>query len=81
MVSGDRNCIVDGVSTIDYTSSLSHCNVLSLDLNTPSTSNVLHASVDSPCISCNSCLTNLMMICFLCLVAMKPMLPYPLLLV
>ena len=29
MVSGDRNCIVDGESTIDYTSSLSHCNDLS----------------------------------------------------
>ena len=41
MVSGDRNCIVDGESTIDYTSSLSHCNVLSLDLNSSSTPNVL----------------------------------------
>jgi len=58
MVSGDRNCIVDGDSTIVYTSSLSHCNVLSLDLNTSSTSNVSHASVDSPCISCNSCSTK-----------------------
>ena len=58
MVSGDRDCIVDGESSIDYTSSLSHCNVLSLDLNTSSTSNVLHASIDSPCISCNSCLTK-----------------------
>src|SRR5665811_115031 len=25
MVSGDRNCIVDGESSIDYTSSISHC--------------------------------------------------------
>ena len=40
MVSGDRNCIVDGEFTIDYTSSLSHCNVLSLDLNSSSTTNV-----------------------------------------
>ena len=58
MVSVDRNCIVDSESTIDYTSSLSHCNVLSLDLNSSSTPNVVHASVDSPCISCNSCLTK-----------------------
>src|SRR5664279_596572 len=58
MVSGDRNCIVDGESSIDYTSSLSHCNVLSLDLNSSSTPIVLHARVDSPCISCNSCLTK-----------------------
>ena len=58
MVSGDRNCIVDGVSTIDYTSSLSHCNVLSLDLNSSGTPNVIHARVDSPCISCNNCLTK-----------------------
>ena len=43
MVSGDNNCIVDSEFTIDYTSSLSHCNVLSLDLNSSSTSNVLHA--------------------------------------
>ena len=53
MVSRDRNCFVDGEYSIDYISSLSHCNVLSLDLNSSSTSNVLHASVDSPCISCN----------------------------
>ena len=58
MVSGDRNCIVDGESTIDYTSSLSHCNVLSLDLNSSSTPNVIHARVDGPCISYNSCLTK-----------------------
>ena len=58
MVSGDRNCIVDREACIDYPSSLSHCNVLSSDLNSSSTPNVLHASVDSPCISCNSCLTK-----------------------
>ena len=58
MVSGDRNCFVDGEYSIDYTSSLSHCNVLSLDLNSSSTPNFIHARVDSPCISCNSCLTK-----------------------
>ena len=46
MVSGDRNCIVDGEFTIDHTSSLSHCNVLSLDLNSSSTPNVIHARVE-----------------------------------
>ena len=51
MVSGDRNCFVDGEYSIDYNSSLSHCNALSLDLNTHSTINIIHASVDSPCIS------------------------------
>ena len=58
MMSGDRNCFVDGEYSIDYTSSLSHCNVLSLDLTSSSTPNVLHASGDSPCISCCSCLTK-----------------------
>ena len=58
MVSGDRNCIVDSEFTFDYTSSLSHCNVLSSDLHSSSTPNVLHASSDSPCISCSSCLTK-----------------------
>src|SRR5664279_2265113 len=58
MVSSDRNCIVDGESSIDYTSSPSHCNDLSLDLNSSSTPIVLHARVDSPRISCNSCLTK-----------------------
>ena len=58
MVSGDRNCILDGESTIDYTSHPSYCNALSLDLNTSSTSNVINASVDSPCISCVSCLNK-----------------------
>ena len=58
IMSNPRNCIMDSEFTIDYTSSLSHCNVLSLDLNSSSTPNVLYASVDSPCISCNSCLTK-----------------------
>ena len=56
MVSGDENCNVDSELTIDDSSSLSHCNVSSLDLNTCSTINALHACVDSPCISCRNCL-------------------------
>ena len=56
MVSGDGNCNVDIELTIDDPSSLSHCNVSSLDLNTFSTRNDLHACVDSPCISCSKLL-------------------------
>ena len=56
MVSGDENCNVDSELTIDDPSSLSHCNVSSLDLNTYSTKNALHACVDSPCISCSKLL-------------------------
>ena len=52
MVSGDENCNVDSMLSIDDPSYLSHCDVSSLDLDTSSTKNVLHASVDSPCISC-----------------------------
>ena len=37
MVSGDENCNVDSVLTSDDLSSLSHCNVSSLDPNTFST--------------------------------------------
>ncbi|KAK1647190.1 hypothetical protein QYE76_064995 [Lolium multiflorum] len=51
MVSGDEHCIVDGEPSLDDSSSLSHCNDSSLDLNTYSTINALNASVDSPCIS------------------------------
>ena len=51
MVSGEGNCNVDIVLNNDDFSSLSHCNVSSLDLNTSSTENNLHACVDSPCIS------------------------------
>jgi hypothetical protein len=58
MVSGDENCNVDIELTIDDSSSLSHCNASSLDLNTSSTRNDLHACVDSPCISCVSCLNK-----------------------
>ena len=56
MVSREENCNVDIVLNSDDSSSLSHCNVSSLDLNTFSTENALHACVDSPCISCISSL-------------------------
>ena len=58
MVSGDGNCNVDIELTIDDSSSLSHCNISSLDLNTSTTINDLHACVDSPCISCVNCLNK-----------------------
>src|SRR3954471_8245093 len=54
IVSGDRNCNLDSVLTICNPSYLSSCNDLSLDLNTSSTINFLHACVDSPCISCRN---------------------------
>ena len=56
MVSGEENCNVDIVPNFDDSSSLSHCNVSSLDLNTSSIENDLHACVDSLCISCINCL-------------------------
>ena len=56
MVSGDENCNVDIVLSSDDPSSISHCNVSSLDPNTFRTKNALHACVDSPCISCVNCL-------------------------
>jgi hypothetical protein len=52
MVSDDKYCNVDSKLTCDDRSSLSHCNASSLDFNTSSTINALHACVDSPCISC-----------------------------
>src|SRR4051794_29538415 len=45
MVSGDVNCNVGIELTIDDSSSISHCNGSSLDLNTSSTINDLHACV------------------------------------
>jgi hypothetical protein len=51
MVSAEENCNVYIVLISDDSSSLSHCNVSSLDFNTSSTKNNLHACVDSPCIS------------------------------
>ena len=50
MVSGDGNCSVDTMLSIDDAYSLSHCNVPSLDLNTYITEIISHACVDSPCI-------------------------------
>ena len=54
MVSGDRNCNMDSDITTCNPSSLFSCNDLSLDLNTSSTQNSLHACVNSPCISCRN---------------------------
>ena len=50
MVSSDKYCNDDSELIVDN-SPLSYCNDLSLDLNTSSTKNDLHACVDSPCIS------------------------------
>jgi hypothetical protein len=58
MVSGDGNYNVDSMLNFNDHSSLFHGNVLSLDLNSSSTPNVLHASVDSPCMSWSSCYTR-----------------------
>ena len=58
MVSGGGNCNVDIELNIDDSLSLSHCNASSVDLNTSSTRNDLHACVDSPCISCVNCLNK-----------------------
>ena len=51
MVSGDDNCNDDIELCVDDFSCISHCNGSYLDLNKYSTKNVLHACVDSPCIS------------------------------
>ena len=56
MVSGDRLCNIDSELIFYDLLSLSCCNALSLDLNTHSTINVIHASVDSPSISSKNCL-------------------------
>jgi hypothetical protein len=53
MVCGDEHCIVDREITLDDSPSLSHGNASTLELNTCSTRNALHANVDSPCISSN----------------------------
>jgi hypothetical protein len=58
IVSGDETCNGDSMLTFDDPSSLSHCNASSLDLNTCSPINSLHACVDSPCISCVSFLNK-----------------------
>ena len=56
MVSSDRCCNNDSVLIVDDPSSLSYCNGPSLDLNTHSPINGIHAYVDSPCISTKNCL-------------------------
>jgi hypothetical protein len=58
MVSGDEYCNIDSKLTCDDRLYLSHCNASSLDLNTSSTINALHACVGSPCISCASCMNK-----------------------
>ena len=58
MVSSDRFCILDSELIFDDLLSLSCCNTSFLDLNTHSTINVIHASVDSPCISSKNCLRS-----------------------
>jgi hypothetical protein len=58
MVSGDEYYNVDSKLTCDNHLYLSHCNASSLDLKTSSTINDLHACVDSPCISCASCMNK-----------------------
>jgi hypothetical protein len=50
MVSGGGDSNVDSELIFDDHSSLSHCNAVSVDLNTFSIINTLHAYVDSPCI-------------------------------
>ena len=52
MVIGDRTCNVDSEISIHDSLSLSHCNVVSLGMNTCRTTCVLHPSVDCPCKSC-----------------------------
>jgi hypothetical protein len=52
MVSGDEICNGDSMLCFDDPSSLFRCNASSLNLNTCSPINALHACVDSPCISC-----------------------------
>ena len=56
MVSSDGFCNLDSELIVDDHLSLSCCNASSLDLNTHSTINVIHASVDSSCISSKNCL-------------------------
>src|SRR3954467_695337 len=54
MVSSVSHCNDDSELIIDNPLSLSYRNASLLDLNTSSTINVLHACVDSPCISCQN---------------------------
>ena len=58
MVSSGDHCNDVSGFIVDDPSSISHCNGSSLDFNTYSLRNDLHACVDSPCISCVSCLNK-----------------------
>jgi len=58
MVSSDKYCNLDSELIVDDPSSLSYCNASSMDLNTSSTLNDLHACVYGPCISHNNSLKN-----------------------
>lgn len=51
MVSGVGNCNVDIMLANDDTSSISHCNVSSLDLSTSCNNNAISPCGASPCIS------------------------------
>ena len=57
-MSSDRFCNNDSELIIDETSYLSYCHASSMDLDTTSTKNDLHACVDSHCISCRYCLSK-----------------------
>src|ERR1041385_9000930 len=54
MVSSASHCNDDSELIADNPLSLSYRNASLLDLNTSSTINILHACVDSPCISCKN---------------------------
>ena len=58
MVSGVGNCNVDIVLANDDPSSLSHCNVSSLDLSTSCNNNAISPCVASPCISSRNYLST-----------------------
>src|SRR4051812_12145309 len=58
MVSSVSHCNDDSELIVDNPLSLSYCNTSLLDLNTSSTLSVLHAWVDSPCISCRNYLSK-----------------------
>src|SRR4051812_46468881 len=54
MVSSVSHCNQDSELIVDNPSSLYYCNTSLLDINTSITLNILHACVDSPCISCRN---------------------------
>src|ERR1041385_8249472 len=54
MINSVSHCNDDSELIVDNPLSLSYRNASLLDLNTSSTTNVLHACVDSPCISCRN---------------------------